>query len=175
MIKRLKENLILDNGFIRVYNDRVSFDGKAEGDYFRYSLSEKFPNHGVAIICEFENKIYLQEVYRYAPQEYFIETVKGMGMKDKTPLETAEIEVREEMGGILESIKELGVFKGDLSDFPVYCFLAKIKSFKDTEHESTEIIQNLKGYTREEVKELIREDKIQDTATMSILLKYLMI
>lgn len=174
MIKKLKENLILDNGFVRVYNDLVSFNGKSEGEYFRFSLSERFPNYGVAIICEFEGKIYLQEIFRYAPQEFFIETVKGMGMNNKTPLETATIEVREETGGIIESVEEIGAIKGDLSDFPIHCFIAKIKEFSDTEHEDSEFIQNLKGYTLDEVKKLILEDKIQDTATMAILLKYLM-
>lgn len=173
MITRLEEKLVLDNGFIRVFNDKVSFNGESEGYYFRYSLAERFPNYGVAIICEFEDKIYLQEIFRYAPQEFFIETVKGMGMNGKTPAETAAVEVREETGGIIESIEEMGAIKGDLSDFPVYCFLAKIKSFGETEHEDSEFIQNLKGYTMEEVKQMVLEDKMQDTATMAIILKYL--
>ena len=175
MINKLEENLILDNGFVRVFNDKVSFDGKSEGYYFRYSLAERFPNYGVAIICEYEDKVYLQEIFRYAPQEFFLETVKGMGMNNKTPLETAEIEVREETGGIIESIQEMGAIKGDLSDFPVHCFYAKIKNFGDMEHEESEFIQNLKGYTLEEIKKLVLEDKMQDTATMAVLLKYIML
>lgn len=173
MIKTIKENIILDNGFIKVYNDTVSFNGKSEGNYFKYSLSDKFPNYGVAIICEYEEKIYLQEIFRYAHQDKMIETVKGMGMKDKTPLETATIEVREETGGIIDSIKEIGIIKNDLSDCLIHCFVAKIKNFEDTNHEESEFIENLKGYSILEIKEMIINDELQDGLTMSIILKYL--
>jgi 8-oxo-dGTP pyrophosphatase MutT (NUDIX family) len=173
MIKKIKENLVIDNGFIRVYNDTVSFDGKSECKYFRYSLSERFPNYGVAIISEFEDKILLQEVFRYAHQDFLIETVKGMGMKDKSPLETAIIEVKEEMGATVDSIKDIGIIKNDLSDTLIYCFYAKIKKFGEKSLEDTEIIQNLTHYNIKDINKLILEDKIQDTVTMSILLKYL--
>ncbi len=170
MIERLEEVLVMDNGYVRVYNDRVLFNGKTEGNYFRLSFTSA--NYGVCVICEYDDKIVLLENYRYALQSFMTETVKGMGMNDKTPLETISIEIEEEIGGVIEKIDELGLIKNDLMDAPIYCFVAKIKEFKEVKHEDTECIESINLKTLEEVKSLVLNDKIQDTVTLSLLAKY---
>lgn len=172
MIERIEEVLVLDNGFVKVYNDRVLFNGKTEGNYFRLSFNGA--NYGVCVICEFQGKILLLENYRYALQSFMTETVKGMGMKDKTPLETISIEIEEEVGGVIESIKDIGVIKNDLMDAPIHCFVAKIKEFKEVNHEETECIENIQLRSIDEVKEMIINDDIQDVVTLSLLAKYLL-
>tara|TARA_Y100001960_G_scaffold333891_1_gene441981 strand:- start:14880 stop:15401 length:522 start_codon:yes stop_codon:yes gene_type:complete len=173
MIKKIKENVVMDNGFVRVYNDHVEFNGGIEGQYFRMSLSERLPNYGVAIICEYNGKFIIMDNYRYAHNGFLIEIVKGMGMNDKTPEETARIEVEEEIGGRLENLISLGEVKGDLSDTIVHCFHAKISSFIDTNHEETETIENIRLVSIEEIKKLIRNNEIQDTVTLSLFAKIL--
>lgn len=141
MIERLEEVLVMDNGYVRVYNDRVLFNGKKEGNYFRLSFTGA--NYGVCVICEHDDKIVLLENYRYALQSFMIETVKGMGMNSKTPMETISIEIEEEIGGVIESIEDIGLIKNDLMDAPIHCFVAKIKEFKNVNHEDTECIKNI--------------------------------
>ncbi len=171
MIKKTKEVLVLDNGFVRVYNDEVLFNGKAKGNYIKFSLSERFPNYGVAIICEHEGKFALMDNFRYAHQAFSTEIVKGMGMKDKTPIETALIEVREEIGGIVDKIEELGQVRGDMTDIIVHCFHVKIKGLKEVKHEETEVIENIRFVELKEVKQLIRKNKIQDDVTLALFAK----
>lgn len=173
MIERLKEVLVLDNGFIKTYNDRVLFNGKTEGDYFRLSFSSA--NYGVCAICEYEGKIILLENYRYPHQSFAVETIKGMGMNNKTPLETISREIEEEVGGIIDNIEDLGIIMNDISDAPIHCFVAKIKSFKEVNHEETECIRNIDFKTIEEVKDMVKEDIIKDSVTLSLLAKYFLI
>lgn len=172
MIKRIKEVLVMDNGFFKVYNDKVLFNGKTEGEYFRQSLSDKYPNFGVIAICEYEDKIILLENFRYAHQKFQIETVKGMGMKGKTPRETILIEVNEEIGGIVESIDDLGLIMTDISDTDIFLFKIKLSGFTETKHEETEVIQNIALYSEDEVNELIKSGKIEDSGTLSAILRF---
>lgn len=173
MIKRVEDNLVLDNGFVRIYNDKVLFNGGKEGFYFRESASINNPNYGVAIICEIKDNIILFENYRYAHQEFLIETVKGMGMKNKKPIEAAIIEIEEEVGGTIQEIIQIGKIKNDKCDTPIYCFHAKITELKETSHEDTEFIKNIKAYSKDDVKKMISNFEIEDTVTLSLLAKVL--
>lgn len=173
MIKRIKEVLMFDNGFMRAYNDEVLFHGKIKGNYFRYSFSEKEANYGVVVLCEYKNRFVLLDCFRYAHQELLIETVKGMGMKNKTPIETATIEVKEEIGGVIESIDSLGILRNDVSDALIHCFHAKISSFQDTDHEETEVIENIRLKTRSEIKDMIKTNQIEDLVTLALFAKIL--
>lgn len=173
MIKKIKEVLVLDNGFLRVFNDEVEFESGVRGHYFRQSLSERLPNYGVITICEYNGKIILLENFRYAHQKYQIETIKGMGMNNKTPIETATIEIEEEIGGILDTIEPMGEIKADLSDTDLFLFVAKIKDFKSVKHEDTESIKNIKQYSIEDIYQLIKENKIEDTVTLAALMQYI--
>ena len=173
MIKKIEEILVIDNGFIKVFNDRVSFGDSVEGNYIKISNSSNFPNFGITVICLYKDKIYLQDSYRYAHQSYSLETVKGFGMNDHTPIETAEIEISEEIGGKIKSITSLGCIKNDISDTNIFCFAAEISSFSETNHEETEFIKNIKGYTLEEVKSMVKNNIIKDALTLAILTKFL--
>ncbi len=172
MIKRIKEKLVMDNGFVKVFNDDVLFNGKIKGQYFRQSLSSRFPNYGVIGICEYEGKIVLLENFRYAHQKFQMETVKGMGMNDKTPMETMKIEVNEEIGGIIDKIELLGNVTGDMSDTELFCFKISIKGFEHLKHEDTEVIKNINLYSIEEVEQMISNNTIEDMVTIAAFLKY---
>lgn len=174
MIKKIKENLIMDNGFVRAYNDEVLFNGKIKGHYFKYSLSGRFPNHGVAIIPILNGRIVLADNYRYAINGYLTEIVKGMGVKGQTPLETAKMEVREEIGGVIENIQPIGVIQHDLSDIDLHCFVAHLTTLQEQELEETESIENIRTYTVDEIKDLLINNKIQDMTTISVLSLYLL-
>lgn len=177
MIKRLKENVIMDNNFIRVYNDDVSFGGDKKGKYFRMSLSERLPDFGVHVIAAYNDKFVMFENYRYAIEDYSFEIVKGMGMVGKTPLETAEIEVLEEIGGVIKEvdgqkqIKDLGFFRNDMASTKIHCFYVEIEKFIDTRHEESEFISNIKLYSLDEIKEFISNGKITDMSTIAIFAK----
>lgn len=173
MIKRLKEILVMDNGFVRFYNDKVLFGDGSEGDYARMSFSSKGKPFGISVVCEFEGGIVLQDSYRYAPQETMVEIVKGMGMDGKTALETARIEIKEEIGGEIESIESLGIIQPDMADFKIHCFVAKIKELGATQHEKTESISNIRVKSIDEVFDMVVKDEIKDELTLGILFKYI--
>lgn len=171
MIKTIKDITVLDNGFLKVNNDLVEFPNKQKGNYFKMSTSDKLPNYCVAgLVITTDNKIILMDNYRYAHRDYNIETVKGLGMSGKTPLETFKIELKEEIGGSYEEIEEQNFIQGDSQDFPIYVFHATgVKQEYETEHEETEFIQEIHAYTEDEVKTMIKEGIITDVVTLSIL------
>lgn len=173
MIKKIKEVVVNDNGFVKVFNDEVEFPDGSSGHYFKYELSERFPNFGISVVPVYKNEIIMFKNYRYALEKYALEVVKGMGMNDKTPEETAIIEIREEIGGVVKEIESLGYYQGDLSSTTVYCFMVEIDHFIETKHEASESIIDIKTYSIEFIKKMILEQKITDTGTLSILNKFL--
>ncbi len=147
------------------------------GKYFRMSLSERLPDFGVHVIAVYKDKIVMFENYRYAIEDYSFEIVKGMGMNGKTPAETAEIEVLEEVGGVIKEIdgkkqiKDLGFFRHDMASTKIHCFYVELEKFIDTRHEDSEFISNIKLYSKDEIKEFINNGTINDMSTIAAFAK----
>lgn len=170
MIKTLEEIVVMDNGFVKVYNDRVEFPNKTEGNYYKISISDRLPQYGVSgVVITSDNKIVLLENFRYAHQEYGIETVKGYGMHNKTPKEAFEIEMKEEIGYLSDDVSEIIKVRQGNEDFWVYLFVAKEAVFDKRDQDPTESIENIKEHTFDEVQEMIVSGLITDPLSLTAL------
>lgn len=170
MIRTLKEIVVMDNGFVKVHNDRVEFPDNSKGNYYKISISDRLPQYGVAgVVITADDKIVLMENFKYAHQEYGIETVKGFGMHNKTPKEAFEIEMKEEVGYLSDDVSEIIKVRQGNEDFWVYLFVAKNAVFDKPEHESTESIKNIKEYTFDEIQEMIVSGLITDPMSLTVL------
>lgn len=170
MIKTLKEIVVMDNGFLKVHNDRVEFPNKTQGNYYKLTVSDGLPKYGVAgVVITDDNKIVLMENFQYAHQAYGTETVKGFGMHGKTPKEAFEIEMKEEVGYLSDDISEILSIREGSQDFWIYAFVAKNARFDKPEHEGTESIRNIQAYTFDEIQEMILSGKITDSMSLTVL------
>jgi ADP-ribose pyrophosphatase len=171
MIKTIKENIVMDNGFVKVYNNTVEFPDNTIGSYYKTTLSDKLPNYGVAgIAITRDNKIILMDNYRYAHSDFSIETVKGFGMHNKTALETFKIEMLEEIGFESNDVEEVLKLRESNSDYFAHCFVAKnCTSIGKTAHEDTEIIENIKEVDFKEAIRMIKNGNITDPLTIVLI------
>ena len=176
MIKTLKENIVMDNNFVKINNDTVEFPDKSTGFYYKISLSDRFPNYGVAgLVVTAKNEVILMDNYRYAHKEYAKETIKGFGIIDKTPIETFQVEMIEEIGFSSKNIQETFKLRGDNHDFFVHCFIAKnsIKTNK-TSHENSEVIKSINKFTLKEALYLIDSGGITDPLTIVLIQNFIL-
>lgn len=169
MIRTLKEIVVMDNGFVKVHNDRVEFPNKTRGNYYKVSISDRLPQYGVAgVVITEDKKIVLMENFKYAHQVYGIETVKGFGMHGKTPKEAFETEMKEEVGYLSNEVSQILKIRQGNEDFWVYVFVAKSAVFDEPDQEGTESIKNIREYSFDEVQSMILEGKITDPVTLTV-------
>ena len=170
MIKKLEEIVVMDNGFVKVHNDRVEFPNKSQGYYYKMSISDNLPQYGVSgVVITEDRKIVLMENFRYAHQQYNIETVKGFGMHGKTPKEAFEIEMLEEVGYVSEDVTEVMKVREGSQDFWVHAFVAKNAKYDQPHHEGTEAIKNIREYTFEEIQAMIHSGQVTDSMSLAVL------
>lgn len=171
MIKTLEEIIVMDNGFVKVHNDKVEFPDQSNGFYYKISISNRFPNYGVCgLVITQDNQIILMDNYRYAHADYATETVKGFGMAKKSPFETFKVEMLEEVGYQSSDIQEVFKLRGDSHDYFVHCFIARNSiNIGDTFHENTEVIKNIKEVTLRDAQEMIKSGVITDPLTITLI------
>lgn len=170
MIHTLKEIVVMDNGFVKVHNDRVEFSDKSRGNYFKLSISDGLPNYGVAgVVITDDNKLVLMDNFRYAHQAYNTETVKGFGMTGKTPKEAFEIEMLEEVGCVSDDITETLTIREGSHTYWIHCFVAKQARFTESSAQDvTEDIKNIRTVTFDQAREMIASGEMTDTMTLAL-------
>lgn len=177
MIKTLEEHVVLDNGFVKIYNDKVLFPDQSTGYYYKTALSDRLPQYGVAgVVVTEDNEIILLDNFRYAHQSFATEIVKGMGMVGLTPLETFIKEMQEETGYTTDDVSEVVQFRGDSHEFYVHGFIAKgAKPSGEVSLDATEVIDNIRTVSIEQAREMIENGEITDSATLLMLQQYLLL
>lgn len=112
MITTIKEKLIIDNGFYKVFNDHVSF-GNSEGHHLKIVASK---GKGGVIVLPFhaDGRLYLHKEYRYASQQWLISSVAGMQEDSESAIETAHRELSEEMSLTTTDM----IYLGSINELP---------------------------------------------------------
>ena len=131
-------------------------------------------NGGSAVYCERNNKVVLVKQFRYPYKEEIWELPAGKLNPGEDPLITAFRELEEECGIKANKMEKLF----DMYPSPGYTNEV-IRIYKASELEETK--QNLddgefltcKWFTKEELKEMISSNKINDAKTLIALLKML--
>lgn len=167
--KTINKHYIFEGKILTVRKDEVLLPN---GD----SANREFIEHngGSCIYCEKDNKVVLVKQFRYPYKQEIWELPAGKLNKGEDPEDTARRELEEECGIKANKIEKLF----DMFPSPGYTNEI-VRIYKASELEETK--QNLddgefltcKWFTKEELKEMISSNKINDAKTLIALLKML--
>lgn len=146
-------------------------DGKILDEY--YVL--EYPTWVNVIAVTTDCRFVMVEQYRHGLQDIFTELVAGVVEKGEDPLEAAKRELLEETGFGGGSWRLNSVLSANPSSMNnlTYSYIAEGVEPIDTQHlDDTEDI-NVKILSEDEVKQLLRDDKIKQSLMVAALLKYL--
>lgn len=176
MIKTLEEHVVMDNGFVKVHNDKVLFPDQSTGFFYKIAISDRLPQYGVSgIVVTEDNQIVLLDNFRYAHQSYNTETVKGFGMPGISPLDAFRVEMLEETGCKSDDVVEVMKFRDGGHTYFIHGFIARNARFvADASPESTEDIRNVRTVSIEQAKDMVFQGEITDSTTLIVLQRYLL-
>lgn len=169
-------NVILENSKLNVKLLRyiiTSADGEFLYDAFSIKESK---NNTVVLVRNQENKIGLVWEWRPIPEKWFWACPRGFAdPNDEDNLATAKREMIEEVGNCkIISSKKIGNLYSNTTFFENPIGLALL----DVEEAETHVVQKEEGivdfkfYSKEEILKMIREDKVEDTFTLSAIMRY---
>ncbi|NCO89087.1 hypothetical protein AUK04_03505 [Candidatus Roizmanbacteria bacterium CG2_30_33_16] len=166
--KTLSSKSIYQNKFVEVKVDKVESDKNTwEQVYF-----VKPNKNSVGIIPMDNSGIYLVNQYRYASKEYLWQIPMGMIDKANNELETAKIELREEVGLTAKKFTRIGSFIAEpgMSPQATIIFVAegldKVKNNPDL----SEVNLQAKHFSFEQIDRKVKEGDIKCGFTLSSLI-----
>lgn len=104
-IRCLRERVVYENGFIRVYDDDVAFPDGGEGRYLR--VVPTGDGQGVIVLPLHRGAVAMVRTYRYPIGGWQWALPRGFA-QGVDPLETARVELREELGVTEARLRVLG-------------------------------------------------------------------
>ena len=139
-----------------------------EGMYFSYERLLPAVKKG-AVVCvpKYEDRYILLKQYRHALRDYQYAFPRGYGEIDLSAEENAQKELLEEINADVESVSLLGDVVADsgLLGNRVSVYLCKVKSYSQSKR--CEGIEDIIELSENELKQMIRENKISDGFTLS--------
>jgi len=133
------------------------------------------PNkNGVGVLPIDETGIYLVYQYRHASEKFFWQIPMGMVNPGSTELETAHHELLEEAGLRAKKFVKIGSIFAEpgMSNQEEFMFVATDLEKVGQQLEDTEIGMQVKHFTWDEIKEMIKNGEIQCGFTLSALQLY---
>ena len=167
MEKQVKRETIYDGKVIRVYKDEVELDDGTR------SLREIVQhNGGVCIALKKDGRYFVVEQYRYALGRDMLELPAGKIEKGEDPLFAILREVEEETGYKAENLKEMGyvIPTCGYCTEKIYLYYGEAGEEVGQHFDRDERIE-LKQYTFKELKEMIKDGKINDSKTIALVLR----
>jgi len=139
------------NGYIRIYN-RAYLEGGAAG---------------IVMLPEMNGKLLLFQHYRHATRTFHWEIPRGFGESGVDAESQAKNELKEEVGGEVAEIFNLGVLYNNtgLEGNPIIIFFARMASIGEMEIE--EGIANPKWVSVLEIEQMIANEEITDGFTIA--------
>lgn len=168
-------NVILENSKLNVQLLRYIVMS-ADGDYLydAFSIRES-KNNSVILVRNQEHEIGLIWEWRPIPEKWFWACPRGFGdPEDEDNIATAKREMLEEIGNFkVKNTRKLGSLFQNTTFYenPVGLVLLDVEEV-DAKISREEGIMDFKFYSKEELIEMIRGDKIEDTFTLSAIMRY---
>lgn len=162
--------IVLEDAYATIIRDPVIFSDGSTGTYLR--ILEKPQNTcGVAIIPIFKDKIVLLQHFRHALRSLHIEIPRGYGSVGQPSVQTATKELSEEIGAQYDEIIYLGsmLWNSGLSDGKTDLFLSYLNHIDFSIR--VEGITNISLFSVKEVEEMIVNDTINDSFTITCFMK----
>ena len=166
---QMKLGIVVQDRFVTFIRDLVRFPSGGLTGYNRLINTAALQNGGAGsvVLPVMDEKVLLMRMFRHPTQRQSIEIPRGFGEPGLTPLEIAEKEVSEEVGGKIKKAVELGIYHNNtgLEGNDVYLYLAEMESVGETSPE--EGIENLFWVTVSELEQMIADEKITDGFTIA--------
>lgn len=159
---------VLIDPYIVVLRDLVEFPGGRRGSYFRViNQADLRGGQGVVILAQKDDRFLLLHQFRHPVRSWTYEIPRGFGEPGVNAELQARNEIREEVGGEIEELVDLGVFHSNtgLEANEVRLFYARLKSVGTPEVE--EGIESLLWVSLQELEELIASGEITDGFTIA--------
>ncbi|MGC3993017.1 MAG: NUDIX hydrolase [Propionicimonas sp.] len=165
-IQRLRESIVFQNRFARLYNDDVRWPSGTEGTYLRLGSGDGRP--GVVAVPVHQAKLGLVHVYRYPLDSWQWGFPRGFAQSDDI-LETAARELAEEMG-VRGRLSFLGWFSPDsgIQTGRVGAVLAEVED-ADGVPSDTDEVSEVCWLSVVELLERLGRGEFDDGMTMSAL------
>jgi len=164
----IKESALkFQNDFLELHQDQVIQPDGAPGVYATVTLKA-----GAAVLAvDEENAVYLTRQFRYALGHESLEVVSGAVEAGETRSQTAQRELREELGIEAGEFRALGELSLDTSIIkaPVSLFLASKLTFVEPQREGTETIQTVKMSLAEAVCAVLQGQIVHGPSCVLIL------
>lgn len=170
-IKIIKDNLIYENKYGKLYDDDVVFLPKnVEGKYVRWRWKSPY---SVAILPLLNSKqAVLVNIFRHSARKNVLEAPKGFGEKDREPITIAQEELENEIGLVSTNVVYTGKVVTDpsFSYHPMHLFIANDCTKGTSKHEPSEVIIGSEIIEIADVPELLENKAIEDTVTLLLLM-----
>lgn len=127
---------------------------------------------GSCVYCEKDNKVLLVKQFRYAFKEEIWEIPAGKLNPNEDPMETARRELEEECGvktGKIEKLFDIYPSPG-YTDEIIRIYLATELTESEQKLDDGEFL-TYKWFDKQELKQMVQENKIKDAKTIVALLK----
>jgi len=161
--------IVFDDYFIIIVRDLVEFPDGNQYSYVRLiHKAELSGGQGVVILPVIDGKVVLENHFRHATRLWHYEIPRGLG-EPNTPAEVqAENEIRDEIGGEIESIHNLGSLFNNtgMETNQAQLFLAKLATIGNPQIWEA-IDERLEIVSVKKLEDMIRDEHINDGFTIA--------
>ena len=171
---RVKTGILLKDELHFVVRDAVKFpSGDVEAQLRVVSRYMVDGPAGVVALASRDGKIFLREMFRHGTRRWELETPRGGRDQGCTPEETAENEIREELGFRVKHMEKIGEVSAETafvaSTLPIFWAELEPGPPKD-EPESTEAFGKIVELSPAQLKDRLARGDIRDGYTLSAVL-----
>ncbi|MBN2239428.1 MAG: NUDIX hydrolase [Dehalococcoidales bacterium] len=160
--------IILEDPFIFLIRDLVEFPDLTRNGYIRSVNRDTLQGgQGVVILAKNAEKFLLLHQYRHATRSWHLEIPRGCGEPGILAEDQAKTEIKEETGGEISTLVNLGYFYNNsaFEGSPVYLFFAQVSLIG--EPAKNEGIDKFVWVDIVELERLIRDGEITDGFTIA--------
>ncbi len=165
--KTIASKSVYKNQYLQVKVDTL----KLNGNEWEYAYFLKPNRNGVSILPVDEKGIYLVYQYRHASNAFLWQIPMGMIDKGSSEIETARNELLEEAGIVAKKLIKIGsvIAEPGMSNQEEFVYVAKDLTFEKQKTHFNEVGMEVKHFTYENIKEMVRQGEIKCGFTLSAL------